>query len=142
MIESSKDKINLISCAVSVIGLIFIIVGVYPIVLPLMLFGGFFGGFGGLIMAILFPVLFVLMQGIIIFAMFMSIKNKGFASPKTLEIVSIRKVTITSSTINLVFILIAIFMSGVFFYAPINGMLLILTPIITIAAGMIFQEYK
>ena len=142
MSEISKDKTNRISCLISIIGLVLIFIGVIQIILPLLLVGGLFGGFEGLMVAILLPVASILCQGVVINVMYKGIKNKGFTNKKTGQDVPIRKAAMYTSIINLVIILIIIAMSGVFIYAPIFGILLLLAPIITIVAGFIFKEYS
>lgn len=141
MSEESKDKRNLICSAISIIGLILIVIGIIQVILPLILVGGLFGGFEGLMVAILLPITAIVIQVIIIRFMYSAYKNKGYTNPKTGQEVPIRKATLITSIINLVLLLIVAAMSGVFIYAPIFGVLLLAAPVITIVAGFIYQEY-
>jgi hypothetical protein len=141
MSEESKDKRNLICGIISIIGLVLIVIGTIVVILPLILVGGLIGGFEGLMFAILLPVAAIVIQIIIIRMMFSAYKNKGYTNPKTGQEVPIRKATLITSIISLVLLLIVAAMSGVFIYAPIFGVLLLAGPVITIVAGIIYQEY-
>lgn len=134
-----KDKRNLYTFSLTLVSLLFIIIGVYPMVLMLYLFGVLFAGFEGLIIVTLLFILIFLMQGIIIYIVVMSIKNKGDIS--SIDDIEIKKPVMISSGINHVFIIIVAITSLVFFYAPINGIILIISPLLNIVAVFIFQEY-
>ena len=122
----SQNRINKISCALSVIGLVLMIIGIsvgfIPVILGIM---GFMGALcGGLI---------VLFQIIITVIMYIRISWGG----NSLQAMSTRSTAITLSIINFVFLLF----SGYMYYAgPIVSQLLLLALIITIVAGIIFRD--
>ncbi|MHA1240545.1 MAG: hypothetical protein ACTSQU_07095 [Promethearchaeota archaeon] len=121
-----KERINKISCTISVIGLILMIIGIsvgfFPVLLGIMgLIGALSGG------------LIVLFQIIITVMMYASISWGGIGQ----EAPNVRSTTIILSIVNLLFLLF----SGYMFYAgPIVGQLLLLALIITIVAGIIFKD--
>ncbi|MFW9928397.1 MAG: hypothetical protein ACFFD1_03315 [Candidatus Thorarchaeota archaeon] len=79
------------------------------------------------------------MQGLIIYFVIISIKNKGDIN--SIDDIEIIKPVMISSGINHVFILIVAISNLVFFYAPINGIILVISPILNIAAALIFKEF-
>ncbi len=143
--EVSEDKNNYIPSIISITGLIFIMIGIIPFILPVFLMSLLIGGFIGLIMAFLLPIIPLLFQGIVIYAIYKSIKNKSYSRIWVMrENVPFRRAVINTSIINLIFVLLIIGMSDLFTWHSLftwYGVLLILGPIITIVAGFIFQEY-
>lgn len=142
IIESTKDKANLVSGILCVLGLIFIIIGSIPMTFPLSLILGLYGGFGGLIVGYLFPVLLILLQAISLLGIVMNIiKKETMINPKTGGDVNIKKSILVLAIINLFFILLCVFLTGIFIIFSTYSTLLIVAPFITIAAGLVYQNY-
>jgi len=142
IIESSKDKINLVAGVLCLLGLIFIIIGSIPMTFPLSLIMGIYAGFGGLIAGYLFPILLILLQAISTLGIFWNImKKETMINPKTGGDVNFKKSVMVLAIIDLFFILFATFFTGLFIIFLSYSILLIIAPIITIVAGLIYQNY-
>ena len=138
MKEISKKNKNLLSLAISGIGLVFTIIGVLVGIEPLIL--ETYVQYGLLITSIVIEmtVLILVFQVIITAIMFVNIRNEGIDK----QSLSTESITIILSILNLFFLQL----TGLLFYAGktvlIFGQLLFIVPIITIIAGIIFSDYK
>ncbi len=138
MKEISKKNKNLLSLAISGIGLVFTIIGVLVGIEPLIL--ETYVQYGVLITSIVIEmtVLILVFQVIITAIMFVNIRNEGIDK----QSLSTESITVILSIVNLFFLQL----TGLLFYAGktvlIFGQLLFIVPIITIIAGIIFSDYK
>ena len=138
MKEISKKKKNLLSLAISGIGLVFTVIGVLVGIVPLIL--ATYVQYGVFVTSIVLEatVLIPLFQVIITAIMFVNIRNEGIDK----QSLSTESITIILSILNLFFLQL----TGLLFYAGktvlIFGQLLFIVPIITIIAGIIFSDYK
>jgi len=140
--ESTINRVNLVSAILSVVALVLIFIGSIPIIFPLSLFLGVLGGFGGLIVGYLFPILLILLQAIIILGIVMNmIKKEPMVNPKTGGDVNLKKSILILAIVNLLFTLLCIYFTGIFLIFPIESTWLTISPIITIVAGVIYQNY-
>ena len=140
--DSSKDMINIASGILCVFGLILIIVSSIPMTFPLSLILGAYGGFGGLIVGYLFPVLLILLQALIILGIIMNIiKKKAMTNPKTGSDVNLKKSILILAIINLFFILLCVFITGIFYIFITEAIWFLVSSILTIVAGVIYQNY-
>ena len=141
-IESNKNIVNLVSGILCVVALVLIIIGAIPIIFPLSLFLGVFGGFGGLIVGYIFPILLILLQAIIILGIIMNmIKKEAMVNPKTGGDVNLKKSILILAITNLFFIILCIYLTLIYLIFPIETTWLTISPIITIVAGIIYQNY-
>ncbi|MFX0011498.1 MAG: hypothetical protein ACFE9R_14390 [Candidatus Hermodarchaeota archaeon] len=146
MSKSSFDKRNLIPFIMAIISLVLIIIGVIPVVLPLIFVGAIYAGFEGLMMGILGPVVVVLFQAIIVFAMYRITRDKDVpiksTSPEeTVPDKSSKKGLIILEIINLAFCAFISLFSRAIIYAPVFAIMLIVAPILSIVAIAIYRIY-
>jgi len=141
-LDSNKDIVNIVSGILCVFGLILIIFSSLPMIFPLSLILGAYGGFGGLIVGYLFPVLLILLQGLIILGIIMNIiKKEAMINPKTGGDVNLKKSILILAIVNLLFILLCVFFTGVFYIFITEAIWVLLSSILTIVAGIIYQNY-
>lgn len=140
MSESSKDKRNWIACAITVIGLVFIIIGVSVAVGPMTQGVLGQGWLAGLLIAIGIPVLIIVQQGTVIVIMYLNVKKKAIIQHK--YNISTKGIAILVSVLNIFFILLSGVWVMVNLSVPMTGQLMFLAPFITTVAGIIFKDYK